>query len=59
MHKHKTKSSLERPYCGPIESSRPNPKAHGWVTAHQTCSCGATRRVNRNGQQFEKGAWEL
>lgn len=36
----------------------PNPAAHGDVTDHETCRCGAERWVNRNGQHEEAGDWQ-
>jgi len=34
-----------------------HPKAHGNITWHQRCNCGATKEVNVNNSFREQGAW--
>ena len=57
-HRHRSRSSWEfdRGYSGPVAQPE-NPAAHGNVCRHQTCNCGATRRVNINGGHREAGEW--
>jgi len=57
-HLHKPKTFIVRCFAGPVDSYRPNPRAHGWMTVEQTCRCGAVRLVNANQQQFEIGYWQ-
>jgi hypothetical protein len=57
-HAHKPKTFIVRCFDGPVDSYRPNPRAHGWTTIEQTCRCGSTRLVNANQQQFEIGYWQ-
>jgi len=57
-HKHRTKQRIERCFSGPVESDRPNPRAHGWVTVEQVCRCGAVRLVNLNQREVEAGYWQ-
>jgi hypothetical protein len=57
-HVHKPKQSIERCFVGPVESARPNPRAHGWVEVEQVCRCGAWRLVNVNQKQKETGYWQ-
>jgi len=57
-HKHHAKTSETRPFWGPVATgARANPAAHGGITRRETCSCGATRKVNVNGVHVEKGRW--
>lgn len=58
-HRHKVHLRIERPFSGSIESDKPNPRAHGWVTVEQTCLCGAVRFVNVNQKQRETGYWQV
>ena len=57
-HRHKVHLRVERPFGGSIESDKPNPRAHGWITVEQICRCGAVRFSNENQQEFEIGNWE-
>ncbi len=57
-HRHKPEKFIQRCFRGPVESDKPNPRAHGWTTVEQTCRCGAVRLVNVNQQQFETGHWQ-
>jgi len=57
-HLHNPKTFVSRCFSGPVDSYRPNPRAHGWTTVEQTCRCGSTRLVNANQQQFEIGYWQ-
>jgi len=58
MHKHRVKTESQ-PHCynGPVAWPE-NPSAHGSLVVKQTCSCGATRSVNRNGGHKEVGLWK-
>jgi len=57
-HVHKAKTSETRPFWGPVATgARENRAAHGGYTRRETCSCGATRKVNVNGAHVEKGRW--
>lgn len=56
-HVHRAAQQSEKPFTGPVRQFYQNPKAHGWMTLHQTCACGATRRINRNGTHTERGIW--
>lgn len=56
-HVHHPKRKIERPFSGAVESDKPNPYAHGWVTIEQICQCGARRLVNVNQKQKEVGYW--
>jgi hypothetical protein len=57
-HVHRAKSSKQRCFTGPV-AQKQNPAAHGGFTRHETCSCGAVRRVNVNGLHIERGRWEM
>jgi hypothetical protein len=57
-HAHKPKHFVQRCFSGPVDSHRPNPRAHGWTTVEQTCRCGSTRLVNVNQRQKETGYWQ-
>ena len=58
MHKHKMKTEVTRAwaYCVNPHSGCSG-AAHGAVTRVQTCSCGATRRIEGNGRHATKGQW--
>jgi hypothetical protein len=56
MHRHRAKSSEIRCYTGPV-AQKQNKAAHGGYCRHETCSCGARRRVNVNGLNVERGRW--
>ena len=58
IHKHKIYLRIDRPFSGPVESDKPNPRAHGWATVEQVCPCGAWRLVNVNQKQKEVGYWQ-
>ena len=58
-HKHRAKTSETRAFTGPVANgARENRAAHGGHTRRETCSCGATRRVNVNGSYVEWGEWK-
>lgn len=59
MHRHKHKAVYEedRAFMYPVAAGEENPAAHGNITRHQWCSCGATRKVNINGRHREIGPW--
>ena len=57
-HIHKPKTFIKRCFTGPVESDKPNPRAHGWATIEQACRCGAVRFVNYNLRQKEVGHWQ-
>lgn len=56
-HVHRSKRSEQRPFTGAVVSERQNRAAHGGYCRHEECRCGATRRVNVNGQHVERGPW--
>ena len=58
IHRHKIHLRVDRPFSGPVESDKANPRAHGWVTQEQVCRCGAKRFVNVNQQEAEIGYWQ-
>jgi hypothetical protein len=39
------------------EEKQVNRRAHGGVVDIETCRCGATRRICRNGRHEERGDW--
>lgn len=57
-HIHKPRTFITRCFAGPVESDKPNPRAHGWATVKQVCPCGAWRLVNVNQGQKETGHWQ-
>lgn len=59
MHKHTAKTTSNAyPYTGPVRfDARANPRAHGGACLTESCSCGATRRVNVSAGYRELGAW--
>lgn len=56
-HRHRRKTSIDRPYFGPVRPSHRNPAADGNVTRVETCSCGMRRLVNVNGHHREASVW--
>jgi len=57
-HKHKASTSRTTAFLGPVGPAEDqDPCAHGGVTEHQTCACGATRAINANGCHVEMGEW--
>lgn len=56
-HRHRAKTTITRCFSGPV-SGRQNPAAHGNVCRIDTCSCGATRATNVNGNHVERGDWK-
>ncbi len=41
-----------------VRPRNPNPVAHGGVTHHEVCRCGATRMINSTGLgRDERGPW--
>jgi hypothetical protein len=58
MHRHRTwLRTRPRPFSGAVRVPE-NKRAHGGHSEIHTCSCGATKRVNRNGAHSEHGKWE-
>jgi hypothetical protein len=49
-------ASIAGPYTGPVAHPG-NERARGGVAYVETCSCGATRKVNANHFQREYGEW--
>lgn len=58
MHKHRAKTTTTRAYTGSVSRDE-NRAAHGGVCHHETCACGAERRINSNGRHEERGAWVM
>ena len=56
-HRHRVKTEETYLYAHPVAWPE-NPSAHGNVTLHQTCSCGALRKINVNGRHREMGDWK-
>lgn len=56
-HRHRSKISRDSAFFGSIVSAKPNPKAHGGHTITDTCTCGAVRMTNINGNHMERGKW--
>ncbi len=54
---HTANKTRDEGYSGSVNARRPNPSARGWITTVETCTCGAERRTNHNGQHAERGAW--
>lgn len=48
-----------RCYSGSVNPWHENRAAHGGVTLHEECSCGAVRAVNSNGRHAENGEWQM
>lgn len=61
MHRHRAKTTSDpRPYSGPVrnpDETRHEPRAHGGCSYIDTCSCGATRRINASAGFREVGEW--
>lgn len=50
--------TTQRGYTGSVESSDPNPAAHGSIEyVEQCCECGCERWVAANGEHHECGRW--
>ena len=58
IHRHKIYLRIHRPFSGSVESEKPNPRPHDWVTQEQVCRCGAKRFVNLNQQEAEISHWQ-
>jgi len=56
-HTHRVDTLTVRPFFGGVSSARPNPAAHGNITVHDRCCCGATRLTNVNQMHIERGQW--
>jgi len=56
QHTHCPETSEIRPFFGAVAFPETR-AAHGGVCEVATCSCGATRRTNRNGSHAEFGKW--
>jgi hypothetical protein len=55
-HVHRVKTVEIRCFLGPV-AQKQNQAAHGGHCRHETCRCGARRRVNVNGLHTERGRW--
>lgn len=55
-HRHTVTHETTAGFAGPV-AHRQNHAAHGGITLRQTCTCGATRRVNVNQRHREAGTW--
>jgi hypothetical protein len=58
VHWHTASKVSRVPFVGAVATllSR-NGRAHGGITRVDTCSCGAVRRTNYNGAEYEFGVW--
>jgi len=56
-HTHRVADLTVRPFCGAIASAPQNQNAHGNITVHDRCRCGATRQTNVNQRHVERGRW--
>ncbi len=60
-HRHKADDNQTKTYgyCGhSVRPDYPNQFAHGGVTYHETCKCGAKRMTNSTGfGRLETGRW--
>lgn len=56
-HKHRVKTRVERGFTHPVAWPE-NRSAHGNITRVDTCSCGAIRSTNINGNHIERGQWK-
>lgn len=55
-HRHRPSKSTVGPFFGPVNTNKRR-AAHGNICVRETCRCGATRLVNRNGVHVERGHW--
>ncbi len=44
-------------FLAPVTDGETNPAAHGNISRHEECACGARRTTNINGPHFEQGRW--
>jgi hypothetical protein len=59
-HRHAAILTDTAAFTGPVaHGENPNPAAHGNVVHHQTCLCGARRRLAVNGRHTEDSGWDL
>jgi hypothetical protein len=58
-HRHRPAKMSDSPFFGCVaQPGQCSPASHGRITRVQTCTCGATRRVNSDGLYAEeRGAW--
>ena len=56
-HQHKEKTYRIVGYQHSIPGAVENRRAHGGVCILSTCSCGAERKTNSNGNAEERGPW--
>jgi hypothetical protein len=58
-HRHRPAKMSNSPFLGCVAlAGQCSPASHGSITRVQTCTCGATRRVNSDGlYSEERGAW--
>lgn len=56
-HKHRVRTTKIVAYNGCVNPHDCQPGSHGNVTLVQTCSCEASRTINRNNRYEEKGDW--
>lgn len=54
---HKAISEVTRGFTGCVAAADCDPRAHGGVSIHDTCSCGATRVCNVNQTWGEESEW--
>src|SRR5688572_14386503 len=58
-HRHRPAKMSDSPFFGCVAlAGQCSPASHGTITRVQTCTCGATRRVNSDGLYAEeRGPW--
>ena len=58
-HRHRPAKMRDSPFLGCVAPvGQCSPASHGGITRVQTCTCGATRRVNSDGRYAEeRGPW--
>ena len=58
-HRHRPAKMSDSPFLGCVaQAGQCSPGSHGRITRVQTCTCGATRRVNSDGLYAEeRGPW--
>jgi hypothetical protein len=58
-HRHRPAKMSDSPFSGCVAvAGQCSPGSHGRITRVQTCTCGATRRVNSDGlYSEERGPW--
>lgn len=59
-HRHTAvRSDPQRAFLGCVAPRNCNPRAHGWLTHREHCSCGRIRWVAENGRYTEASTWRL